>query len=98
MQVDIKLGAFTIDDKMVEETSRFQQLVTSDPDHAGKHGTSDLVRIHYARVQPDSPEFMTVHEGNNQVGERALSSTNSPLICYYFRRASMLSCRRSVSS
>lgn len=67
MQVDISLGSFTIDDKMVEESSRFQQLVTSDLDHAGKHGTTDLVRIRYARVQPDSPEFMTVHEGNNQV-------------------------------
>lgn len=67
MQVDISLGSFTIDDKMVEESSRFQQLVTSDLDHAGKYGTTDLVRIRYARVQPDSPEFMTVHEGNNQV-------------------------------
>lgn len=66
MQVGIQLRRFAIDDKMVEETSHFTQIVTSDA-HDGIGETADLVTIKYARVQPDSPEFMTVHEGNNQV-------------------------------
>lgn len=67
MQVGITLGAFTIEDRMVERDSRFPQLVTSDLLEGDKSGKADLVNIKYARVAPDSPEFMTVHEGNNQV-------------------------------
>lgn len=91
MQVDISLGSFSIDDKMVDESSRFQQLVTSDVEHAGRHGTTDLVRIRYARVQPDSPEFMTVHEGNNQVSAAYIAFVHSDEVSLItcFCRASM---------
>jgi hypothetical protein len=68
MQVGITLASFSIEDKMVEATSLFPQLVSSEEDGtAAKEAGKDLVSIKYAKVQPDSPEFMTVHEGNNQV-------------------------------
>ena len=65
MQVTISLAAFSVEDKMVEENSLFHQLVGSDVEEIGQSG-KDLVTIKYAKVQPESPEFMTVHEGNNQ--------------------------------
>ena len=68
MQVAITLAAFSIEDKMVEKNSIFQQLVGSDVDEKQMNG-KDLVSIKYSRVQSDSPEFMTVHEGNNQASQ-----------------------------
>lgn len=65
MQVDISLRSFSLDDKMVLAGSQFPQLVTSDSQDVHDR-PRDLVNIHYARVNPDSPDFMTVHEGNNQ--------------------------------
>jgi len=73
MQVGIQLHRFAIDDKMVEEKSQFTQIVTSDAHHGDSQST-DLVTIKYARVQPNSPEFMTVHEGNNQSVDVELST------------------------
>ena len=67
MKVGITLGSFSIEDRMVEEGTLFPRLVSSDA-HDQQNTESDLVRIKYAKVQPDSPEFMTVHEGNNTVG------------------------------
>lgn len=73
MQVGITLGSFSIEDRMVESTSQFPQLVSSEADStAGKGAGRDLVSIKYAKVQPDSPEFMTVHEGNNQVSTTSM--------------------------
>jgi hypothetical protein len=65
MSVDILLRSLYIEDKMVDNGAAFHRLVTSDDQHGDK--ARDLVRIKYFRVQPNSPEFMTVHEGVNQV-------------------------------
>lgn len=71
MGVDITLRSFVIEDRMVEPDSRFPRLVTSDE---SKDTSADLVTIKYARVNPDSPDFMTVHEGNNQSVDVELST------------------------
>ena len=95
MQVGIQLHRFAIDDKMVEEKSQFTQIVTSDAHHGDSQST-DLVTIKYARVQPNSPEFMTVHEGNNQASLFYDSwNFNSPFMHY---RVWTSNCRQSVSS
>ena len=92
MQVGMQLHRFAIDDKMVEDNSLFKQIVSSDA-HDGVGESTDLVTIKYARVQPDSPEFMTVHEGNNQV--RNLSLWCGPAYAASCR-ALMSNCPRSA--
>ena len=76
MAVDIRLRSLSVEDKMVADGSKFQQLVTSEEMEKGDVGTpTDLVRVQYTRVQTNSPEFMTVHEGFNQVRRTILLLT-----------------------
>ena len=68
MAVDIVLKSLYLEDKMVEATSEYRHLITSETMGEGeaKEG-KNLIQIKYNRCQPDSPEFMTVFEGFNQV-------------------------------
>lgn len=74
MAVDILLKSLYIEDMMVEGNSEFRHLVTSE-DTAAAPGEQEknLVQIKYSRCQADSPEFMTVFEGFNQVSRLVLS-------------------------
>jgi vacuolar protein sorting-associated protein 13A/C len=67
MSVDIGLRSLGVEDKMVEVDARFSKLVTSHGGQDGVESPKELVRIKYARCQPESPEFLDVFEGINQV-------------------------------
>ena len=68
MAVDILLKSLYLEDKMVEASSEFRHLITSETmgDEKAKEG-KNLIQIKYNRCQADSPEFMSVFEGYNQV-------------------------------
>ena len=69
MSADVKLRSLLIEDKMVEDPKTFGQLVTSQQlDGKADEESTDLVTVHYSRVQRESLEFMTVFEGFSQVG------------------------------
>ncbi|GAA94842.1 hypothetical protein E5Q_01496 [Mixia osmundae IAM 14324] len=77
MEVDITLRALHVDDAMVEEGTVFQHLITSErPGQNGQSASEDLVHIKYSQVQPDSPEFMTVHEAFNKSVEIQFATIN----------------------
>ncbi len=69
MEANVKLHSLIIEDKMVENPQGFKYLVTSQEisEKQAAHQTSELVRVRYSRVDGESPEFMTVHEGFAQV-------------------------------
>ncbi|KAL9941010.1 hypothetical protein V8E36_000498 [Tilletia maclaganii] len=85
MDVDVGLRSLELVDRIVEQDAAFKHLITSKSiNEAGmkKSSTSgsttgrDLVRVKYTRVQPDSPEFMTVYESIDQSISVELSTIN----------------------
>lgn len=83
MEVDVGLRSLTLEDKIVDQGAAFKHLITSKTvsDGTTSHAESpstprDLVRVKYTRVQTDSPEFMTVHEGTDQSVNVELSTIN----------------------
>lgn len=69
MSVDIYLKALLLD--MINSNLKDGRCITSGTQTGER---KDLVRIKYLRVQKDSPEFMTVHDGVDQSIEAALST------------------------
>jgi vacuolar protein sorting-associated protein 13A/C len=67
MSVDIGLRSLCVEDKMVEKGTPFSNLVTSLEGQDGAKSPKELVRVKYARCQPESPEFLDVFEGIHQV-------------------------------
>jgi vacuolar protein sorting-associated protein 13A/C len=84
MSVDIGLRSLCVEDKMVEDDARFSKLVTSHDGPDGVESPKELVRIKYARCQPESPEFLDVFEGINQVNVPGSpeAKINSSLLVY----------------
>lgn len=62
---------------MIEKSERSRPLVSSDlPGDTPGAADHDLVRLKYAKVQKDSPEFQTVWEGVDQTIAVELSTFN----------------------
>lgn len=57
MSVDLKLRTICLE--TLDQVSRENIIDTGDTDE-------DLMKVQYHRVQKDSPEYMTVHDGNDQ--------------------------------
>lgn len=57
MSVDLKLRTICVE--TLDQVTRENIIDTGDTDE-------DLMKVQYSRVQKDSPEYMTVHDGNDQ--------------------------------
>ena len=71
MFVDLFLRSVTLG--MVENGAASRPLLSS-ADESGDNSELKLLRVRYVRVQKDSPEFMTKHEGIDQSVDIELSA------------------------
>ncbi|THH34126.1 hypothetical protein EUX98_g96 [Antrodiella citrinella] len=60
MSVDVNLGSMSM--SVVQNGKEPLEFMTS----IGTSTENDLLKVRYTRVQPESPDFMTVYEGSNQ--------------------------------
>lgn len=71
--VDVSLRSISLD--MIRPGKKAVPLVSSN-DVNGRQSTADLIKVQYAKVQKDSPEFQTVFEGVDQTVQVELSTFN----------------------
>lgn len=65
LQVDVRLGALDLIDRMMEHSPQFRHLITSRDKGGEDNAPSDLdlVTVQYTNASPLSPEFHEVHDG-----------------------------------
>lgn len=73
MSVDLFLRSVTLG--MIEQGELRKPLLSSAHENAGQSDLK-LIQLKYMKVQKDSPEFMTVHEGVDQSIDAELSTFN----------------------
>jgi vacuolar protein sorting-associated protein 13A/C len=71
--VDVSLRSISLD--MIRPGKKAVPLVSSN-DVNGRQSSADLIKVQYAKVQKDSPEFQTVFEGVDQTVQVELSTFN----------------------
>lgn len=74
--VDVSLRSISLD--MIQPGKKSVPLVSSN-DVNGRSSSTDLIKVQYAKVQKDSPEFQTVFEGVDQTVQVELSTFNTLL-------------------
>ncbi|EKJ76417.1 hypothetical protein FPSE_03416 [Fusarium pseudograminearum CS3096] len=62
MVADVSLGSVTVDDFVDNPSAEFKSIISSGDSEDLKEGRS-LVHVKYIKVNPASPEFMSVYEG-----------------------------------
>jgi vacuolar protein sorting-associated protein 13A/C len=72
MSVDLFLEAITL--AMVDQGKVSRPLLSSSNDSVSAAADHKLVRVKYRKVQKDSPEFMSKHEGVDQSIDTELST------------------------
>lgn len=89
MEVKVTLRSMSID--MVDGPNQRTPLLESFAKGQGTPDTSgddDLVRLHYIKVQKDSPDYMSVHEGIDQtvsidLSTFVISAAPEPILTLY---------------
>ncbi|ORX97315.1 hypothetical protein K493DRAFT_336590 [Basidiobolus meristosporus CBS 931.73] len=84
MESLITIQSFAVED-MMNPGKGFEHLITSE---TGEEGQSELVRIHYHSISPQSPEYMSTYENFDQIVDIAFSSvsiviTNKSILTLY---------------
>ncbi|KAI1358803.1 hypothetical protein F5Y08DRAFT_104397 [Xylaria arbuscula] len=75
LAAQVSLGSVTVDDFVDNPSAEFKSIVSSgDVDDRQKQ--TDLVKVKFTKVRPDSPEFMPVYEGIETNVNVAVSTIN----------------------
>lgn len=75
MSVTVALHSLSVLDKMIDESSKFKQIiaVSDDEEERDESTAQSLIAVQYNRCDPSSPQFMTKFESFNQVSLRCIS-------------------------
>ncbi|KAI1260817.1 vacuolar protein sorting-associated protein 13 [Xylariaceae sp. FL1019] len=75
LAADVSLGSVTVDDFVDNPSAEFKSIVSSG-DVEDRQEQTELVRVKFTKVKPESPEFMPVYEGIETNVNVAVSTIN----------------------